>query len=134
VKESPSENPPHVTQYPVPVITVVSCFIGKAWLITLYPCIGIGSRKVPVMFPQFFNEAIGTKILVTLRVKLYGRNKGGIYVCCAWHDYLTIILYLYTVLLIGDADQVDFANRMIRFLLTVKITRLLTDMKVDDDC
>ncbi|WP_193743805.1 hypothetical protein [Enterobacter sp. DC1] len=35
-----------------------------------------------------------------------------------------------TVLSIGDAKQVAFANRMNRFLLTVKITRLLTEKKL----
>ncbi|MCM7883472.1 hypothetical protein [Enterobacter sichuanensis] len=38
--------------------------------------------------------------------QLSGCNKGGVYVCCAWHDHLTIKLYVYTVLSLCGADQV----------------------------
>ncbi len=67
-KESPSEYPPHVTQDPVSIITVVGGLIGKVWLVTLYPWVGIGPGEVPVMLPQFLNETLGTKILLTLMI------------------------------------------------------------------
>ncbi|WP_218969658.1 hypothetical protein, partial [Enterobacter hormaechei] len=52
VKEIPLENSPHVTQDPVPVVATVCRLVSEAWLIALYPCIGVGSGEVPVKTTQ----------------------------------------------------------------------------------
>jgi hypothetical protein len=37
-----------------------------------------------------------------------------VYVCCAWHNHLTILLYAYTVLRIAGFDQyVEWKNLVI---------------------
>ncbi|HBL4918202.1 hypothetical protein EGK38_011795 [Enterobacter hormaechei] len=51
-------HPPHVTQDPVPVVATVCRLVSEAWLIALYPCIGVGSGEVPVKTPQLLNETI----------------------------------------------------------------------------
>ncbi|HDC4616332.1 TPA: hypothetical protein O8U41_004224 [Enterobacter cloacae] len=71
-------HPPHVPQDPVSVIAVVCCLIHKVLLVTLYPCIGVGSGEVPVKTTQLFYKAVCSQVAVALWVKLYGRNKGGL--------------------------------------------------------
>ncbi|EFG0142835.1 hypothetical protein BLY22_002469 [Escherichia coli] len=82
-------NPPHVAQDPVVVVCPVSRLIREVWLIALYPCIGVSPGKVPVEFPKLFYEPVSAKVAIALRVQLYSRDKGGMYVCCAWHNHLT---------------------------------------------
>ncbi|ENO2769198.1 hypothetical protein ACBC07_001176 [Enterobacter hormaechei] len=74
----PSEDTPHVSQNPVPVIATVCRLVSEAWLIALYPCIGVGSGEVPVKTTQLFYKAVCSQVAVALWVKLYGRNKGGL--------------------------------------------------------
>ncbi|MBW9166512.1 hypothetical protein HPP88_21975 [Enterobacter hormaechei] len=71
-------NPPHVAQDPVVIVGSVSCLVSEAWLIALYPCIGVGSGEVPVKTTQLFYKAVCSQVAVALWVKLYGRNKGGL--------------------------------------------------------
>ncbi len=82
-------NPPHIAQDPVVIVCPVSRLIREVWLIALYPCIGVCSGKVPVELPKLLDEAVCAQIAIALRVELYDRNEGGVYVCCAWHNHLT---------------------------------------------
>ncbi|MND27603.1 hypothetical protein D3C80_180700 [compost metagenome] len=82
-------NPPHIAKDPVVVVCPVSRLIREVWLIALYPCIGVSPGKVPVEIPQLLDEAVCAQIAIALRVELYDRNEGGMYVCCAWHNHLT---------------------------------------------
>lgn len=90
-------NPPHVAQDPVMVVSAVSRIIHEVRLIALYPCIGVCPGKVPVELPQLLDETVCAQIAIALRVELYDRNEGGVYVCLAWHNHLTTMLYGYTV-------------------------------------
>lgn len=78
VKEIPSVHPPHIAKDPVTVAAAVCRLVSEAWLIALYPCIGVGSGEVPVKTTQLFYKAVCSQIAVALWVKLYGRNKGGL--------------------------------------------------------
>ncbi|EMI3951717.1 hypothetical protein JJP89_03350 [Enterobacter hormaechei] len=87
--QTPLQDPPHIAQDPVPVIAVVSGFVGEVRLVTLYLGVSIRSGEVPIENPQLLNEDICAQIAITLGIELYGRNEGGVYICCAWHNYLT---------------------------------------------
>lgn len=80
-------HPPHIAQDPVPVIAVVSGFVGEVRLVTLYPGVSIRSGEVPIEIPQLLDEDICAQIAITFGIKLYGRNEGGMNVCCAWHNH-----------------------------------------------
>ncbi|EHF4922933.1 hypothetical protein V6B23_002819 [Enterobacter hormaechei] len=61
-------HPPHVTQDPVPVVATVCRLVSEAWLIALYPCIGVGSGEVPVELPQFLYECVCAQVTIPLGV------------------------------------------------------------------
>lgn len=75
-------NTPHVAQDPVVIVCPVSRLIREVWLIALYPFIGVSQGKVPVELPQLLDEMVRTQIAISLRVELYDRNKGGMFICC----------------------------------------------------
>lgn len=64
MKESPSENPPYITQDPVTVIASIRRLISKVWLVSLNPCIGICLAEMPIPNAQFSNEFVSVQTLV----------------------------------------------------------------------
>ncbi len=63
------------------IVGPVSCLIREVWLVALYPGVCIGTGKVPVEFPKLFYEPVSAQVAIALRVQLYSRDKGGMYVC-----------------------------------------------------
>jgi hypothetical protein len=58
VKESPSENPPHVTQDPVTVLTSIRRLISKIRLVSLNPCVCVFLAEMPVLLAQIIDEFV----------------------------------------------------------------------------
>jgi len=66
VKEIPSEHPPHVTKYPVPVLAEIRRLIAEVRLVTLNPQVGFRMAEVPAGFPQLTDKVISVQIPVSL--------------------------------------------------------------------
>ncbi|MBO9181417.1 MAG: hypothetical protein J7E03_14730, partial [Escherichia coli] len=84
--EIPLENPPHVTQDPVPVLASICCLIGEVRLVSLDPCICIRLAEMPVPLLQFSDEFVCMQAEIALRVLLYGRNKSSMNIRLSRHE------------------------------------------------
>lgn len=98
------------------MVGYVSCLIREIWLIAHYPEVGIGPGKVSVELPKLLYEPVSAQITITFGVKLYSRDKGGMYVCCVWQNHPTKKLYTYTVYL----NVTVINNRVMTFTNSLK--------------
>lgn len=115
--EIPLENPPHVTQDPVPVLASVCRLIGEVRLVSLDPCICIRLAEMPVPLLQFSDELVCMQTEIALRVLLYGRNKSSTNIRLTRHKRtltrpLTVCIYS-SIFIKTDQAQAIFTFKRI---------------------